>query len=138
MTLLTGRPLRLIMMVLCIAIPLSAAAFPPATSIELDPGQNGPFTPPASGPDWYRFTLGSFEAVTLYSTRSAGAIEGVEPSATLMNSDGKVVAEADDNAPDHQFRIEKNLPAGTYYLKVKAPMLIPRDDEASRYELILE
>lgn len=132
---LPGQPLQLILALLCLALPISAAAFPPANTIGLERGQNGPFTPPAAGPDWYSFTLDSFSAVTLYSTRPAAAVEGVEPGATLMTSDGKVVAQADDNAPNHQFRIEKNLPAGRYYLKIDAPLLLPRDDESSNYEI---
>ncbi|MDX1635230.1 MAG: hypothetical protein R3280_11360 [Marinobacter sp.] len=138
MTILTRQPLRLLILLICFALPAAAVAFPPDTSIKLDPGQNGPFTPPAAGPDWYHFSLDSYQAVTLYSNRPAAAIEGIEPAGTLMNSDGEVLAEAEDNAPNEQFRIEENLPAGTYYLKVNAPMLIPRDDESSSYELFLE
>lgn len=129
------RTMRLALLLLCLAMPAWAAAFPPATSIELERGPNGPFTPPAAGPDWYRFSLESFESVTLYSTRPAAAFEGIEPSATLMNSDGEVLAEAEDNAPNEQFRIEQNLPEGTYYLKVDAPLLLPRDEEATTYEI---
>ncbi|WP_166255805.1 hypothetical protein [Marinobacter salicampi] len=127
--------LRLTLMLLCLALPAWVAAFPPQTSIELSPGQNGPFTPPSAGPDWYRLTLGSFSSVTLYSQRSENALDGIEPSATLLNSDGEVIATAEDNAPNEQFRIEERLAAGTYYLKIDAPLLVSRDEAAVRYEL---
>ncbi len=129
---------RSVVLLAVLTLPAWAAAFPPQQSIELDPGQNGPFTPPAAGPDWYHFTLDSFASVTLYSQRSGTGLEGIEPSATLMNSEGEIVARAEDNAPNEQFRIEENLEADTYYLKIEAPLFLPRDEAATSYELYWE
>jgi hypothetical protein len=127
-------------LLVCLGLFASACAggFPPTRVIALDPGQNGPFAPPAAGPDWYGFELDSFESVTIYSRRSVTAFEGVEPAATLLNSDGEVLATAEDNAPNEQFRIEKNLPAGTYFLRVEAPLFLDRDEDAMSYEIFLE
>ncbi|WP_404364230.1 hypothetical protein [Marinobacter sp.] len=118
----------------------ASGGFPPERYIELDPGENGPFTPPKAGPDWYTFSLDSFESVTIHSERiNPTELQGIEPTATLMNASGEVITTVEDNAPREQFRIEQSLEAGTYYLRIEDPgPIIDRDEHMNRYMLYLE
>lgn len=71
---------------------------------------------PASDADFFRFTVAASGTVTLQSTSSAT----LDPFGTLLDSNCNVITQDDDGAGSLNFRIQRSLNAGTYFLAVQS------------------
>lgn len=78
-------------------------ALPSTTTGRIDPGNDT---------DYFRFELSARRAVVLESTG------GLDTIGTLFNARGSRIAQNNDGAGRPNFRIERTLGAGTYYVRV--------------------
>lgn len=82
-----------------------------ATAVSMNTSFTGTISP-SSDVDYFRFTLGSTTLVT------AQAATGFDSVGTLYDAACSFVAEDDDGAGNLDFRLQRTLSAGTYYLRV--------------------
>jgi hypothetical protein len=82
-----------------------------ATGVSVGTSFGGSLTP-STDVDFFRFTLGSTTTIT------ATASSTFDSLGTLYDSNCSFVAEDDDSAGNFDFRVQRTLSAGTWYLRV--------------------
>ncbi len=82
-----------------------------ATGVSVGTAFGGSLTP-STDVDFFRFTLGSTTTITATASSSFDSL------GTLYDSNCSFVAEDDDSAGNFDFRLQRTLPAGTWYLRV--------------------
>ncbi len=87
----------------------------PATIATLPYTSSGESISPARDVDYFRFSLTQANIIDI-STSSSTNTYG-----RLYNDGGKVIAFDDNSGADNNFHIIRLLPAGSYYIEVKAP-----------------
>ena len=87
----------------------------PATIATLPYTSSGESISPARDVDYFRFSLTQANIIDI-STSSSTDTYG-----RLYNEGGKVIAFDDNSGTDNNFHITQLLPAGSYYIEVKAP-----------------
>ena len=69
---------------------------------------------PSDDTDYFSVRLGESGALTVYSTGS------LDTTGELQNSSGSALGSDDDSGSGRNFRIEREVSAGTYYIKVES------------------
>ena len=82
-----------------------------ATAVALGSTFSG-FLAPTTDVDFFRFTLSGSTAITAQASSSFDSL------GTLYDANCTQIAEDDDGASNLDFRLQRTLPAGTYYLRM--------------------
>ncbi|WP_104203344.1 hypothetical protein [Billgrantia saliphila] len=85
----------------------------------LEPGR--PYQVLTAGQRYFSFTLEAPAHVVLESQTFPGDAGVVSPAGQLLDADGQIVARDWTSGEDSNFRIERDLEAGTWYLRVTTP-----------------
>ena len=83
-----------------------------ATSLSLDSSRSGQIET-GSDADYFRVQVTGSGTLTVYTTGS------LDTTGELQNSSGSVLSSNDDGGSGSNFRIERSVSAGTYYIKVE-------------------
>lgn len=117
----------------------AATMAPPAGAPELVPGRSHEVLMP--GQYYFTFTLDAPARVVLESHTFPGD-HHVNPDGQLLDREGQVVARDWHSGWRSNFRIEEDLPAGTWYLRVRDPFVcldvIQCQERDHRYSVTLE
>ena len=87
----------------------------PATIATLPYTSSGESISPARDVDYFRFSLGQANIIDISTSGS------INTYGRLYNEDGAVLIFDDNSGADNNFHIIRLLPAGSYYIEVKAP-----------------
>ncbi|QTP53458.1 hypothetical protein HNO51_01440 [Billgrantia sulfidoxydans] len=96
---------------------------PRDSATELEPGRFYEVMTP--GHRYYTFTLDAPARVVLESHTFPGDTGIVAPAGQLLDADGQVVERDWNSGRNSNFRIERRLEAGTWYLRVTTPHASP-------------
>lgn len=89
----------------------------------LEPGR--PHQVLTAGQRLFTFTLQSPARVVVESQTFPGDAGAVSPAGQLIDADGQIVARDWTSGEHSNFRIERDLEAGTWYLRVMTPHASP-------------
>ena len=84
-----------------------------ATSLSLGSWRSGQIRP-GSDVDYFRVQVSKSGVLGVYTTGN------IDTRGTLQNSSGTVLTDNDDDGSDSNFKIERSVRAGTYYIKVES------------------
>lgn len=94
-----------------------------------------------AGHSYFTFTLDAPAHVVLESQTFPGVAGYVAPAGQLLDADGRVVARDWNSGADSNFRIERQLQPGAWYLRVTTPHTAPTAagdmDRDYRYAVML-
>ncbi|MCE9661875.1 hypothetical protein LY622_00320 [Halomonas sp. M5N1S17] len=135
MTRVTG----LLLLSLLLLTACAGTSDPRDLAIELRPDR--PFEVMTPGQRYFTFTLEAPARVVLESQTFPGETGLVSPAGQLLDANGELVERDWTSGTDSNFRIERRLEAGTWYLRVTNPHARPSAfgfmDRDYRYSVLL-
>ncbi|MCE9684555.1 hypothetical protein [Halomonas alkalisoli] len=120
MTRVTGL---LLLSLLLLLTGCAGTSDPRDGAIELVPGR--PYEVMTPGQRYFTFTLEAPARVVLESQTFPGETSVISPAGQLLDANGELVERDWISGTDSNFRIERRLEAGTWYLRVTNPHARP-------------